>query len=107
MVIRFLSGTPALNLCLCSAFRLSYTETYDDMITIRPAGLEIRLPGSYLRTLLHEQMLHSNLVNNTDLRAAHQLDDPPAADALAGLCQSPLTPDGPRRGRRAVHEVGR
>ena len=27
IVIRFLSGTPALNLCLCSAFRLSYTET--------------------------------------------------------------------------------
>ena len=46
-------------------------------------------------------------VEEANLRAAHQLDDPPAADALAGLSQPPLTPDGPRRGRRAVHEVGR
>ena len=48
-----------------------------------------------------------NHLVNTDLRAAHQLDDPPAADALAGLSQPPLTPDGSGRGRRAVHEVGR
>ena len=45
-------------------------------------------------------------VEEANLRAAHQLDDPPAADALAGLSQPPLTPDGSGRGRRAVHEVG-
>ena len=40
MVIRFLSGTPALNLCLCSAFRLSYTETCVDKNTISVGRLD-------------------------------------------------------------------
>ena len=43
----------------------------------------------------------------TDLRATHELHDPAATDALAGLGQPPLAPDGPRGRRRAVHEVGR